>query len=114
MLVEVALGAVMVCMVVIMSQWWCMNRLESVIREGLNHVENGSFDLGGLGADLAGEVVETITATMGQMHVPTAADHLFGAVNMWLQAKIMRDLGGGLPMPDNAPSSTENEPPLQA
>lgn len=56
--------------------------------------------------DLPGNLVDDVTNTiqaelsaliedtLGSMHVPTAADHLFGALGTWVQARVMKDMGG--------------------
>lgn len=47
-------------------------------------------------ADLSGQLGEIIEDTLGQMHVPTAADHLTGGVMQmaaaWFQSKMMKDM----------------------
>ncbi|MGB0377569.1 MAG: hypothetical protein ACPGGE_02020 [Poseidonia sp.] len=40
------------------------------------------------------EVQAVIGDVLGQMHVPTAADHLFGAIGTFINHKIMKDMGG--------------------
>lgn len=61
--------------------------------------QTASLDLPG---NLVDDVTNTIQAemsaliedTLGSMHVPTAADHLFGALGTWVQARVMKDMGG--------------------
>lgn len=57
------------------------------------------------------EVVEVIEDVIGSMHVPTAADHLMGALGTWVQAKVMRDLG---PIAGALQASTDEAPPGEA
>ena len=61
--------------------------------------QTANLDLPG---NLVDDVTNTIQAelsaliedTLGSMHVPTAADHLFGALGTWVQARVMKDMGG--------------------
>ena len=104
MLVEGLLGAVsLFSLFGLALSWTTRQRIDAVavgLAQALGTVENlldrpaASID----GSDalidaVRAEVIEVIEDVVGSLHVPTAADHLTGALAMWVQGKMMKDLG---------------------
>ena len=106
MLVEGLLGAVsLFSLFGLALSWATRQRIDAVavgLAQALGTVENlldrppASID----GSDalidaVRAEVIEVIEDVVGSLHVPTAADHLTGALAMWVQGRMMKDLGPG-------------------
>lgn len=106
MLVEGLLGAVSLFSLFSLALTWATRQRVDAVAVGLAQalatVENlldrpvPSID----GSDalidaVRAEVIDVIEDVMGNLHVPTAADHLTGALAMWVQGRMMKDLGPG-------------------
>jgi len=67
-----------------------------------------------LAQTLQTELGAIIEDTLGAMHVPTAADHLMGAVSQWGNLLMMRKFGGaeGLAALMGGVPTAENDAPL--
>lgn len=124
MLVEGLLGALTLFSVFSLAlSWTTRQRVDAVavgLAQALVTVENlldrpvPSID----GSDalidaVRAEVIEVIEDVVGNLHVPTAADHLTGALAMWVQGKMMKDLGPGFGQLLNQ-NDAEPEPTEQA
>ena len=108
MLVEGLLGALLLLVVLEGAlAWSTRSRVDAVavgLTEALRIVESTVERLdevvdtpgAAIVESVRAEVVEVIEDVIGSMHVPTAADHLMGALGTWVQAKVMRDLGPGI------------------
>lgn len=89
---EVAFGVITICMVLFgiifnFLTW----------REVTKTIENSTKLLPSLNTEtivteIGDEIDAIIADAMGNFSLPTAQDHLFGMINQFVQAKMMRDL----------------------
>jgi len=121
MMVEAGLGAGAVIVGVILAQLHAIRmRLDAqtaAITAAVGVVERLSETEVNVNIDDAVEALqESVLQTIGSMHVPTAADHLFGMVGTFLQAKMMKDLGpiGEALMPPEAQGSVDSHQSVEA
>ena len=115
MIVEVTLGLFGGALVGLWATMWAVKtRVEgqtvaitSAVRV-LEDLQDVAVELGGRDASGSAEaIVEVIEDTLGQMHVPTAADHALGIVSMLAQQFMASKLG---PMAGMLPDSGEKAP----
>jgi len=116
MIVEVTLGLFGGALVGLWATMWAVKtRVEgqtvaitSAVRV-LEDLQDVAVELGAKDAAGSAEaIVEVIEDTLGQMHVPTAADHALGIVSMLAQHFMASKLG---PMAQMLPSTPHEGPP---
>jgi len=101
---EVALGLMMVGVVV--HAWLASTASRrttdaaQVIASTVGAIENRlesfelpELDFNAVGDSVQAEISAVIEDVLGQMHVPTAADHMFGMLSTFLQARLMDKMG---------------------
>jgi len=65
----------------------------SAIENRLEAFELPELDFNAVGDSVQAEISAVIEDVLGQMHVPTAADHMFGMLSTFLQARLMDKMG---------------------